>query len=132
MRKNGVIKNYENKYLIINMKTRSKGFVTGNEVAWENADPGITRKIMAYDGQIMMVRVHFSQGAVGTRHAHYHSQVSYVVNGKFEVSLGDDKQILTAGDSFYVEPDLDHGAICLEEGELIDVFSPHRADFLKK
>ncbi len=114
------------------MKTKSEGFVLGKNIAWETAEEGITRQILAYDGQIMMVRVLFKKGAVGSRHAHYHSQASYVVKGKFEVSLDSSKEVLVAGDSFYVEPDLMHGAVCLEEGELIDVFSPHRADFLKK
>lgn len=114
------------------MKTKSEGFVLGKNIEWEKADEGIVRQIMAYDGQIMMVRVLFKKGAVGAQHAHYHSQASYVVSGKFEVSLGQEKQVLVAGDSFYVEPDLIHGAVCLDEGELIDVFSPHRADFLKK
>jgi hypothetical protein len=31
-----------------------------------------------------------------------------------------------------VAPDELHGCVCLEEGVLIDVFSPHRADFLAK
>ncbi len=114
------------------MKTKSEGFVLNDKIEWETAGEGLTRKILAYDGQIMMVRVHFKKGAIGVRHAHFHSQATYVVNGKFEVTLDTTSSVLTAGDSFYVEPDLDHGAICLEEGELIDVFSPHRSDFLKK
>ncbi len=114
------------------MKTKSEGFVFDKNVKWETVGDGLTRKVLAYDGQIMLVRVCFKKGAVGSQHAHYHSQTSYVVSGKFEVTLGKESKILTAGDSFYVEPDLIHGAICLEEGELIDVFSPHRSDFLKQ
>jgi len=114
------------------MKTRSEEFVPDKNVQWETVAEGLTRKVLAYDGQIMMVRAHFKKGAIGARHEHYHSQVTYVVGGKFEVTLGENTQTLIAGDSFYVEPDINHGAICLEEGDLIDVFTPHRADFLKK
>lgn len=114
------------------MKTKSEGFVLSDKLQWETVGEGLKRKILAYDGQIMMVRVLFNKGAIGSIHAHFHSQATYVVSGKFEVTLDNKKEILKAGDSFYVEPDLNHGAICLEEGELIDVFSPHRADFLKK
>ena len=35
------------------------------------------------------------------------------------------------GDSFYVPPNTVHGAVCIEEGELIDVFSPIREDFME-
>jgi len=39
------------------------------------------------------------------------------------------KKVLKAGDVFYVAPNLIHGAVCLEAGVLIDVFSPMREDF---
>ena len=40
-------------------------------------------------------------------------------------------KVLVAGDGYYVAPDELHGCVCLEEGILIDTFSPVRADFLK-
>ena len=78
----------------------------------------------------MMVRVKFEKGAIGSEHSHPHTQTSYVISGKFEITIDGDKQVLKAGDGFFVEPNLVHGAICLEEGELIDTFSPWREDFL--
>ena len=112
------------------MITRSETFQIGAEMPWENPGPGITRQIMAYDGQLMMVKVHFEKGAVGTLHEHYHSQATYVASGKFELTIGTEKRVLVEGDGYYVAPDLIHGCVCLEEGVLIDTFSPVRADFL--
>ena len=112
------------------MTTRSETFKIGAEMPWENPGPGITRQIMAYDGQLMMVKVHFEKGAVGTMHEHYHSQATYVASGKFELTIVTEKRILVEGDGYYVAPDLIHGCVCLEEGVLIDTFSPVRADFL--
>lgn len=112
------------------MKTCSTRFQIGNEMKWENPGPGITRQIMAYDGQLMMVKVNFEKGAVGTMHEHYHSQATYVASGKFELTIGGEKRILIAGDGYYVAPDELHGCVCLEAGILIDTFSPVRADFL--
>ena len=114
------------------MKTRSEIYQIEKETAWEPAGEGITRQVMAYDGQLMLVKVKFETGAVGAPHTHYHSQASYIVSGKFELTIGDEKKILAAGDGYYVEPDQLHGAVCLEAGVLIDTFSPMRADFLKK
>jgi quercetin dioxygenase-like cupin family protein len=113
------------------MKTKSENFIIGTELPWENPSPGITRQIMGYDGQIMLVRVKFEKDAIGYVHEHFHSQSTYVVSGKFEVMIKGEKRILEAGDGFYIEPDAPHGAVCLESGELIDVFSPMRQDFLK-
>lgn len=96
------------------------------------ADKGITRQIYGYDDNIMMVKVIFEKGAIGTPHTHIHSQTSYVVSGKFEVTVGDEVKVLKAGDGFYAAPNVKHGCVCLEEGVLIDVFSPMRKDFLPK
>lgn len=113
------------------MKTKSEVFQIEKEMVWENPGLGIKRQIMGYDGQLMMVKVVFEEGAVGTMHEHYHSQATYVASGKFELTIGDEKRILKAGDGYYVAPDVLHGCVCLEAGILIDTFSPMRADFLK-
>ena len=113
------------------MKTKSEVFQIAKEMGWENPGPGIKRHIMGYDGQLMMVKVVFEEGAVGTMHEHYHSQATYVASGKFELTIGEEKRILEAGDGYYVAPDVLHGCVCLEAGILIDTFSPMRADFLK-
>ena len=112
------------------MKTVSTRFQIEKEMGWENPGPGIRRQIMGYDGQLMMVKVDFEKGAVGTIHEHYHSQATYVASGKFELTIGDEKKILVAGDGYYVAPDEPHVCVCLEAGILIDTFSPVRADFL--
>lgn len=114
------------------MKTRSETYQIAKEMAWETPGPGIKRQIMGYDGQLMIVKVLFEKGAVGTLHEHFHSQATYVASGKFELEIGGKKQILEAGDGYYVAPDELHGCVCLEEGILIDTFSLHREDFLKK
>jgi quercetin dioxygenase-like cupin family protein len=85
---------------------------------------------MAYDEKVMLVRVEFETGGIGTVHQHYHVQVSSVESGVFEIEINGEKKILKAGDVFYVASNLMHGAVCLEAGVLIDVFSPMREDFL--
>ena len=52
------------------MKTRSEVFQFEKELKWEHPAPGIRRQIMGYDGQLMMVKVKFDKGAVGTMHEH--------------------------------------------------------------
>ena len=80
------------------MKTRSEVFQFEKELKWEHPAPGIRRQIMGYDGQLMMVKVEFEKGAVGTLHEHYHSQATYVASGKFELTIGDRKEILSTGE----------------------------------
>jgi len=111
-------------------KTCSDVFLLSNDIRWEDAEPGVQRQILGYDGQLMMVKVRFEKGTVAKVHSHYHSQTSYVASGRFEVTVGSEKRILAAGDGFYVAPDTIHGVICLEAGTLIDTFSPMRATFI--
>lgn len=112
------------------MKYQSDIFIQTAGQEWEQVAPGMKRKIMGYNDQIMMVQVHFDAGGIGARHKHFHSQTTYVVSGKFEITIGEEKKVLSAGDGFCTPPDIEHGALCLEEGVLIDVFSPVREDFL--
>lgn len=114
------------------MELKSNRFLFAKEIAIESPSTGITRQIMGYNEEIMLVKVIFEKGAIGYVHQHFHSQSSYIVSGKFEIEINNEKQILEAGDGFFVAPNIPHGALCLESGILIDSFSPARADFLKK
>ena len=112
------------------MNASSPAFVEAANAPKEELGGGISRQILGYGPEIMIVRVWFEKGSVGDVHAHPHSQSSYVESGKFEVFIDGVKKVLEAGDCFYIAPNLDHGAVCLEAGVLIDTFSPLREDFL--
>jgi len=112
------------------MKRQSQAIMLGDQTPKESVGEGITRQLFGYDDSILMARVEFEVGAVGDIHAHMHSQVTYVQCGEFDVFIDGVETRLGPGDSFYVEPNLDHGAVCRKAGVLIDVFSPVRDDFL--
>jgi quercetin dioxygenase-like cupin family protein len=104
----------------------------GDTTPTETAGEGIKRQFCGHDDHIMVVKVEFEVGAVGYVHSHPHSQVSYVESGEFDVIIDGVEKRLGPGDSFYVHPDLDHGAVCRKAGVLLDVFSPVREDFLNE
>ena len=113
------------------MKYESELFVLGDVAEKKDVGGGVVRQIMGFNGSLMVVRVRFAENAVGYTHAHPHSQVAYVESGVFEFTIGDETQTLKAGDCAYVPPDAEHGAVCKEEGVLLDIFSPVREDFLE-
>jgi quercetin dioxygenase-like cupin family protein len=100
------------------------------EIIWENLGKGISRQIYGYDDKVMMVKVKFEEGAIGTLHQHQNAQVTYVESGVFEVTINEYQKTLLKGDGFYAPPHKIHGVICKQKGVLIDVFSPQREDFL--
>jgi quercetin dioxygenase-like cupin family protein len=110
-------------------QVKSKAFFIAKDEKVYAPQDGITRQFVGYDNNIMMVKVMFKKGAIGYQHQHPHVQTTYVAAGKFEVTIGNEVKILSTGDGFYTEPNIIHGAVCLEDGILIDVFSPIREDF---
>ncbi|MCC8145208.1 MAG: cupin domain-containing protein [Bacteroidales bacterium] len=111
--------------------SQSKAFFVAKEEKIYPAGEKTTRQFVAYDDNIMMVKVMFETGAVGPVHTHPHVQTCYVAKGKFEIDINGEKKILEAGDGFLAEPNIPHGVKCIEEGILIDVFNPCRKDFLE-
>jgi quercetin dioxygenase-like cupin family protein len=103
-----------------------------SSIEWENAGEGIRRKVMAYGDTAMGVFVEFNKGAIGYLHKHPHVQISFIHAGKFEVQIGGENKILNKGDWYYAPSNIEHGVVALEDGVLIDFFSPLREDFLKK
>jgi quercetin dioxygenase-like cupin family protein len=104
--------------------------IEDKEVEWLDLGGGIKRKVMAYDDQMMVVKVAFEAGGIGAMHSHPHTQASYVASGKFDITRDGNTKTLKGGEVEVVPSDLVHGAVCLEAGELIDVFHPLREDFL--
>ncbi|MCW1734862.1 cupin domain-containing protein [Anaerorudis cellulosivorans] len=113
------------------MKLQSETFLISDNAKWKNAGEGMQRMILGYDDRIMMVKMHFDAKAEGSMHTHPHSQCTYIIRGKFVFTIGDETKTVSAGDALYMAPDVLHGVTCIEEGELIDVFSPTREDFLQ-
>lgn len=92
--------------------------------------PGVTRRVLLHTPELMLVEFNFDIGSVGPLHAHPHTQASYVVSGRFEVTVAGRTVTLRAGDSFIVPSNAEHGVVAVEPGTLVDSFTPARADFL--
>ncbi len=105
-------------------------YVKISDVEAADLGEGVSRQILASGGSMMTVQFAFEKGAVGTPHTHVHEQVGYVLQGRFELTLGDEKTIIEAGDTYYVPSNVVHGVVALEDGVLLDVFTPQREDFL--
>ncbi|MDN3702332.1 cupin domain-containing protein [Vibrio artabrorum] len=105
-------------------------FVFNKNVQLEDLGDGVSRKVLAHNDNMMSVEVHFEKGAVGAMHSHPHEQLTYVLSGAFEFTIGEEMHIVKAGDTMYKQPDIEHGCVCVEAGTLIDTFTPMRKDFV--
>jgi len=106
-------------------------FVFNEKIELEDLGDGVSRKILAHSDNMMSAEVYFEEGAVGAMHNHPHEQLTYVLSGEFEFTIGDETKIVSAGDTMYKEPNIMHGCRCLKAGTLVDTFTPMRQDFLQ-
>jgi quercetin dioxygenase-like cupin family protein len=50
------------------MNRNGQPFAFDREIEWEPAGEGVRRKVLTYNAEVMMVRVVFEAGAIGTPH----------------------------------------------------------------
>ena len=106
-------------------------YVENKEVTLTDLGGGVVRKVLAYSENLMSVELHFEKGAVGAKHSHPHEQIGYLISGSLLFQeAGKEDKVLVAGDTYYVEPDVEHGVVALEETMLLDIFTPMRKDFV--
>jgi quercetin dioxygenase-like cupin family protein len=66
------------------------------------------------------------KGTVSPVHDHPEEQFGYILKGMIEVTIGAEKAILSAGDSYMIPGGVPHQFRLIEDSVAIDVFSPKR------
>ena len=103
----------------------------GNDVQAAVLDDKVSRKVLLHQNSMMLVEFTFAKGGVGQPHSHEeHEQIGYIAKGSFEVTVGDETKTLSVGDSYYAAKNEVHGVVALEEGVIVDTFTPIRKEFL--
>ena len=92
--------------------------------------PGVIRKVGAFCETAMCAINEFEKGAVGQLHSHPHTQITYIGEGRFRFTIGDETREVGKGDTLYKVSGVKHGCECLEKGFMVDFFTPMREDFL--
>lgn len=102
------------------------------DVESEVTAPGVERKVLAFCDELMCVENTFKAGGIGAMHHHPHTQITYVASGSFRFTIGDKTYVVKKGDTLLKQNDIVHGCECLEDGVLVDFFTPMREDFIDK
>ena len=89
---------------------------------------GITGKYI-HASSMTFGYVTIKAGSILPAHHHFHEQVTFVVEGELEMTMGSDTFLLTAGTSQIIPGDTVHSAIAKKDCVVIDVFSPAREDY---
>lgn len=90
---------------------------------------GVVRRAVSLDG-VMLTFFSFAPGAVVPEHAHANEQITVVVRGAMEFTLGGETRRLRGGDGVCIPPNVPHRAVVLDEpAEAYDAWNPPRDDY---
>ena len=91
---------------------------------------GVNLDSLAVGEKAMVTKMNYIIGNYASEHTHPHEQCGYVISGKYLMTVEENEFILEAGDSYAVPGNVPHSFKVLEAGEVIDVFTPQREDYL--
>lgn len=112
------------------MTEKKQRWVPHGDALPQSGGENVIRRVLAYTDSLMCVENTFEKGAIGALHSHPHTQITYVVSGKFSFVIDGEERIVRPGDTMLKEDGVVHGCTCLEAGILLDIFTPMREDFV--
>lgn len=95
---------------------------------------GVSLDSLAVGEKSMVTKMNYVKGNFATTHQHPHEQCGYVVSGEYRLTVetreGNIDLLLHAGDSYAIPGNTPHSFEVIEDGEVVDVFTPQREDYL--
>ena len=95
----------------------------------ERVTDKITRRLVSGEHG-MVVWWSIRAGAHAAAHRHPNEQIFWMLKGRMEFRLGNERRVCGPGDIAVIPGGVEHEAWWPEDTEVIDVFSPPREDFL--
>ena len=96
----------------------------------EHITDKISRRVVS-GKQGMIVWWTMKAGAHAGAHTHPHEQVAWLLSGRMEFRLGDERRIMGPGEIVVIPSGVEHEAFFPEDTEVVDIFVPPREDFLQ-
>lgn len=102
-----------------------------DEVGEIENPPGVFRRTLTYNDQVMICHFRLTRGAEIPMHNHPAVQAGYVVKGSLRFfKEGAPDFMASPGTSYSFEPDEVHGVEVLEDAEVIECFTPVRPEYI--
>jgi len=107
--------------------------VRANESPFHSPEPGLQRRILVHNDNMMLVEHRMEGDWKGARHSHPQDQLVYVLSGRLRFVCGDETFEIGPGDNFIVRGGVEHEAAALGEPcVVLDVFQPTRPEYVPK
>ena len=105
-------------------------FYKRDESNYKQALDGVKFKSLVNGEKTSLHEFRLTKGFKIPIHSHPHEQTGYLVSGSLKFYLPEEELITTAGDSWNIPGNVEHGVDILEDSVVIEVFSPVREDYL--
>jgi quercetin dioxygenase-like cupin family protein len=89
--------------------------------------PGITGRYVHLD-HLTCGELDLTAGAVVPTHQHPHEQVTYVISGRLEFTVGGETRVIEPGACAVIPGGTPHSGRAVTACRVLDLFSPVRAD----
>ena len=96
----------------------------------EELSPVIGRQLV-HTENMTIARITLGAGGHVPRHEHVHEQVANVLDGRLRFVVGDEEQVVSAGESVFIASGVPHEVEALTDAVVLDVFSPVRDDWVR-
>jgi len=87
---------------------------------------GINMKVLGTGTKLNALHWSTVDGIESPEHQHPEEQFGYILKGGFEITIGDEKVVLGAGDSYFIPANVSHKFKIIGDTEAIDIFCPIR------
>ena len=121
----------------INLKSRKMTktkIVVYKKDALKKVFKGVSLDSLAIGEKSMVAKMNYVKGNFATTHQHPHEQCGYVISGEYRLKVEIPEEnidiLLHAGDSYAIPGNTPHSFEVIEGGEVVDVFTPQREDYL--
>lgn len=104
--------------------------VTKKEQAKKRTFKGVSLDSLAVGEKTMVCKMNYIDGNFAELHKHPHEQSGYVISGKYRLNVDGQVYELNPGDSYAIPGNTPHSFEVISGGEVIDVFTPPREDYL--
>lgn len=107
-----------------------------NQYRWDTVEKEQLSPLMSrqaiHSETMTLARFEMRKGGTVPEHSHHNEQITTIHAGRVRFLLGRKEVILNSGESLHIPAHLPHSAEALEDAIAFEVFSPPRADWLKK
>ena len=91
---------------------------------------GVDFVVLAIGKDTMVAKMLYKTTDFVPFHKHANEQSGYIISGKYKLKFVGEEYLLTEGDTYSIPADVEHSIEIIEAGEVVDVFSPIRQDYL--